>query len=117
MSVSNAVPLALFLDMGYLIEFPSAFPRSRRAGVDGFTDDFAVGGEALPADGAMPFFGVFAHRSEWLTETEVERFNAGADYGILVAKRRGKSYPGEQYAIMTLSSLVPLLVEAGYGAP
>jgi hypothetical protein len=55
--------------------------------------------------------------SEWLTETEVERFNAGADYGILVAKRRGKSYPGEQYAIMTLSSLVQLLVEAGYGVP
>ena len=63
MSVSKAVPLALFLDMGYLIEFPSAFTGACRAGVDGFADDFAVGCEALPADGAMPFFGVFAHQN------------------------------------------------------
>jgi hypothetical protein len=59
--------------MGHLIEFPSAFPWSCRAGVDGFADDFAVGGEALPADGAMPFFGVFAHQnaptaSSWSTK-------------------------------------------------
>jgi len=47
--------------MGHLVKFPSAFPGACRAGVDGFADDFAVGCEALPADGAMPFFGVFAH--------------------------------------------------------
>ena len=31
--------------------------------MDGFADDFAVGGQALPADAAMPFFGVFAHQN------------------------------------------------------
>jgi len=49
--------------MCHLIEFPSAFTGACRAGVDWFADDFAVGCEALPADGAMPFFGVFAHQN------------------------------------------------------
>ena len=50
----------------------------------------------------------------WLDETMIETANANADYGILVAKRRGKGNPAEQYAIMPLGMIVELLKAAGY---
>jgi hypothetical protein len=53
--------------------------------------------------------------SEWLTETEQERFNALADHGILVVKRRGKGDALKSYAVMELGQLITLLREAGYG--
>ena len=52
--------------------------------------------------------------SEWLDETETERQNANADYGVLVAKRRGKGDAGEQYAVMRVADMVRLLKQAGY---
>ena len=52
--------------------------------------------------------------SEWLEETETERQNANADYGVLVAKRRGKGNAGEQYAVMRVADIVRLLKQAGY---
>lgn len=52
--------------------------------------------------------------SEWIIETEEERQNADADYGILVAKRRGYGDPADQYAILPLTRLVALLKAAGY---
>jgi len=52
--------------------------------------------------------------SEWLEETETERQNANADYGVLVAKRRGKGDAGEQYAVMRVADIVRLLKQAGY---
>jgi len=50
----------------------------------------------------------------WLDETMIETANADADYGILVAKRKGKGNAAEQYAIMPLSKMVELLKAAGY---
>ena len=52
--------------------------------------------------------------SEWLEEADVERANASADYGIVVAKRRGKGDAGDQYAVMRLEDLARLLKDAGY---
>jgi G:T-mismatch repair DNA endonuclease (very short patch repair protein) len=52
--------------------------------------------------------------SEWLVEAEVERANANADLGVVIAKRRGKGDAGEQYAVMTVAALVELLKQAGY---
>lgn len=52
--------------------------------------------------------------SEWLVEAEVERGNADADVGVVIAKRRGKGDPGDQYAVMTVETLVRLLKDAGY---
>lgn len=52
--------------------------------------------------------------SEWLEEAEREKTNAGADYGIVVAKRRGKGDAADQYAVMRLEDLVALLWNAGY---
>jgi len=52
--------------------------------------------------------------SEWLVEAEVERANANADLGVVIAKRRGKGDAAEQYAVMTVAALVELLKQAGY---
>lgn len=51
--------------------------------------------------------------SGWLKEAEIERGNANAEYGIVVAKRRGHGDPGSQYVVLTLESMVQLLKKAG----
>ena len=51
--------------------------------------------------------------SGWLKEAEIERGNANAEYGIVVAKRRGYGDAGSQYAVLTLEALVQLLEKAG----
>lgn len=58
-----------------------------------------------------------AEWAEWLDETEAERRNDGADYGVLVRRRKGKPDPGEWMAVMPLRQMAYLLREAGYGAP
>ena len=45
----------------------------------------------------------------WIEETEVERLNDSAGVGIVVAKRRGTTAPGDQFVLMTLADLVALL--------
>ena len=45
----------------------------------------------------------------WLNEAEVERGNDDATAGIVVAKRRGTTRPGDQIVLMTLRDLVSLL--------
>jgi hypothetical protein len=52
--------------------------------------------------------------AEWVAEAEQERLNDNARYGIVWAKRAGKTSPAEGYAIMTGAALVALLTEAGY---
>lgn len=47
--------------------------------------------------------------SPWLDEAEVERGNDSAGVGIVVAKRRGTTDPGEQIVMMTLANLVSLM--------
>jgi hypothetical protein len=53
----------------------------------------------------------------WVTEAEKEAANDGALCGIVVAKRRGKATFGDQYAIMTVSTLLKLLRAAGQDIP
>ena len=52
--------------------------------------------------------------SEWLEEAAIERDNANADYGIVVAKRKNKGDAADQYAVMRLEDLARLLKDAGY---
>jgi hypothetical protein len=52
--------------------------------------------------------------SGWLQETEAERVNAGADFGVLVVKRQGHATGAEQYSIMRFEDMVKLLKQAGY---
>jgi hypothetical protein len=49
----------------------------------------------------------------WLREAGAEALNAGADFGIVFAKRRGKADPADWYVVMRGSDLVQLLKEAG----
>lgn len=45
----------------------------------------------------------------WLNEAEIERGNDDAGVGLVVAKRRGTTKPGEQVVMMTLADLVSLM--------
>lgn len=53
----------------------------------------------------------------WVDEAAIEQANDGADYGIVVHKRRGKGSAGEWYATCTVAQMARLLRQAGYGAP
>lgn len=53
--------------------------------------------------------------SGWLIETETERQNADAQYGVLVAKRKGYGQAADQYAVLRLEDMIRLLHAAGYG--
>jgi len=52
--------------------------------------------------------------SEWLKETEVERINAGADYGILVIKPNGVgvSKTDQWWAVVSLATITELVEQA-----
>lgn len=45
----------------------------------------------------------------WLNEAEVERGNDDAGIGIVVAKRRRTTRPGDQIVLMTVDNLIALL--------
>ena len=55
----------------------------------------------------------------WLKETEIERQNAKADFGILAIKPNGVGVTnaGKWWAVMTIDDMIRLLREAGYGEP
>jgi len=45
----------------------------------------------------------------WVDESQVEKGNADAIAGIVIAKRRGKGQALDQYVVMTVRDLVALL--------
>lgn len=45
----------------------------------------------------------------WIGEAEVERGNDDAGVGLVVAKRRGTTKPGDQFILMTVDNLIALL--------
>lgn len=61
--------------------------------------------------------GVRLEIPTWLRETETERVNAGAEYGLLVIKPKGVGHAnvGNWWAVQTLSQAVWLLRQAGFG--
>lgn len=46
----------------------------------------------------------------WLAEAETERGHLGGIAGVVIAKRRGTTDPGDQIVLMTTRDLVALLV-------
>lgn len=88
------------------------FPYAERRALHGNLDKGDVTG-----CGPLVFECKAAKRHElsaWLQETEQERVNANADYGILVVKRQGVGVGAGQYAVMTLVDMAKLLKQAGY---
>lgn len=53
----------------------------------------------------------------WVDEAETERVNAKAHIALVWHHRRGKASPGDGYVTMTGSTLIRLLVAAGYIPP
>lgn len=53
--------------------------------------------------------------AQWLVEAEKERLNAGADVGVVWAKRRGKASAGDAYVVMTGEQFIELLKRSGLG--
>lgn len=45
----------------------------------------------------------------WLNEADIERGNDDAGVGMVIAKRRGTTNPGDQVVLMTVRDLVSLL--------
>lgn len=45
----------------------------------------------------------------WLAEADVERRNDDAGIGLVIAKRRGVTYPGAQVVFMTVDDLIALI--------
>jgi len=56
---------------------------------------------------------------KWIKETQIEKENANADFGILVVKPNGVgvSNTGQWWAVMTLEDMTSLVRDAGYGSP
>ena len=56
---------------------------------------------------------------EWIKETEIERINAKADYGVLVVKPNGVGLGSVEdwWAVMPVGAMINLLRDAGYGNP
>lgn len=57
---------------------------------------------------AKEYGGLF-EVGKWLAEAEIERGNDDALIGMVVAKRRGMTYPGDQVVFMTVDDLVALI--------
>lgn len=92
-----------------------SFPHVERRALSGVNDMGDVSG----AVGLV--FEIKNHKSykfpEWLKETEVERVNAKADYGILVVKPNGVGLGSvnQWWAVMPVGAMLDLLRDAGYG--
>ena len=56
-------------------------------------------------------FGGRLLASEWLKEAQTERDNDAAVIGLVVAKRKGVTNPGQQWCLMTVDDLIHLLKE------
>lgn len=53
-------------------------------------------------------YGGRIEAATWVNEAEIERGNDDALAGVVVAKRRGTTDPGDQFVLMTLRDLVAL---------
>ena len=73
------------------------------------TNVFTAGGERIAVE-AKDYGGRY-EVGPWLREAEAERVNYHAIAGIVVAKRRGTTDPGDQVVITTLRDLVAILTE------
>ena len=54
-------------------------------------------------------FGGQIKAAEWMGEAEIERGNADALAGVVVAKRKGTTDPGSQWVLTTVRELVALI--------
>jgi hypothetical protein len=94
----------------------SGWPHAERRALNGTTDRGDVAG--VPGIVIEAKSGARLDMPGWMRETEKERVNDGAAYGVLVVKPKGvgDTRVAEWYATMPLGALLRLLREAGYGS-
>lgn len=68
---------------------------------------FRVNGNRLVVE--CKNYGGQIKAAEWVGEAQVEAGNDDAIAGIVVAKRRGTTKPGEQWVVMTVDDLIALI--------
>lgn len=95
--------------VGWLREW---WPAAERRALNGNVDRGDVAGIAGVAVEVKDC--VKLELSAWLKETQVEQANDGADYGVLLVKRRGYGDPGDWYFVMTAAEGFRLLRQGGY---
>lgn len=61
-------------------------------------------------------YGGKVHLAEWVKEAHTEADNDDAHVGLVIAKRRGTTDPGKQWAIMEVEDLIKLLKGPGNDA-
>ena len=54
-------------------------------------------------------YGGEIHAGTWIAEAQVEAGNDDAMVGLVVAKRKGTTKPGEQWVLMTVDDLIALI--------
>lgn len=96
--------------------FKEIWPAVERRKTNGAKDrgDLSPGGYPVPSVVVEIKNAATLNFSGWLKEAEDERINAGAEIGVVLAKRRGHTDPKKWYAMMTGETLVFLLKKAGY---
>jgi hypothetical protein len=90
------------------------WPHAERRALNGSKDRGDVAG--VPGVVFEVKSGARLELPAWLRETEAERANDNADYGVLVVKLKGygEARASEWPAILPLGALLRLLAEAGY---
>ena len=66
----------------------------------------------LPVAVECKDYGGRLEAGTWLVEAEAERVNLGAVAGLVIAKRRGTTAPGEQIVLMTVDDLIGIITGA-----
>lgn len=96
----------------YLATHVSEFIERRRP--QGAYDRGDIGGVRCTGGGRVVIecknYGGRLEVGPWLIEAEIERGNDDAICGVVVAKRRGTTKPGDQIVLMTVDDLCALLV-------
>lgn len=89
------------------------FARAERSKAGRFHDD----GDIAHMPGLVVQVKDVASKSwgPWFSDLTNQVFNAGADHGVLVVKRRGVADAGQWLAVMTYDRWLALVRDAGYG--
>ena len=91
------------------------FPHAERRALNGINDKGDIAG--IPGVVVEVKNHASLNLAGWVDEALAEQGNDGADYGIVVHKRRGKGSAGDWYATCTVAQMARLLRQAGYGIP
>lgn len=93
----------------------SGWPHAERRRLEGVQDRGDIAG--MPGVVVEVKSGARLALAEWMAETERERANDGADFGLLAIKPKGvdDTRVEQWYGVLPLGALLELLALAGYG--